>query len=223
MTCSRIGITIGWRACVTAPRPRPPSRRNRNGWRVRKILRGRAMGPRVEELKALWRPQEPTRTRCCWLAHSRIERNSGGARDHQRWARISESRWVKPARSLRVEFERLRRTIAVVDGGPPPPRPAKPAPVASRRPFRQFRREAPSRPLWHRHRRPAPPRRLSRQESPRGLAIDAAGNTMPPAPPFPPAAWVPTTSPRHRPRIGPEAIRTADAPRVIPILKTIVL
>src|SRR5690606_23029553 len=124
------------------------------------------------------------------------------------------SRWVKPARSLRIEIaQKLRRDDVLWYTAAPPPPP--PAPAATPRPA------------------PAPPKVVTpaRPSAPEPPSAPAA-NTVPKtpvvvAPPMPvpsplwiPEGWNPDMSLRIQ-ALG--SLMQTDAPKVIPVLKEIAL
>jgi hypothetical protein len=176
----------------------------------------------IDELKAAAAdPKEANKDEALfWLAHSLNQaRDTAGA--VETIARLEreypKSRWVKPARSLRIEIaQRLQRNDFLWYTAAPP---AMPAPAAA----------APPAPL------PAPPRapqfpsrRTPAPTPPTPAAAPAAATPVPPvppAPPLPPAAWMPEGYlPDTDLRILAlgSLIRT-DAPKVIPMLKAIAL
>jgi hypothetical protein len=152
-----------------------------------------------------------------WLAHSQHQaRDLAGA--VATIARLERqhptSRWVKPARSLRIEIaQKLRRDDVLWYTAAPPPPP--PAPAATPRPA------------------PAPPKVVTpaRPSAPEPPSAPAA-NTVPKtpvvvAPPMPvpsplwiPEGWNPDMSLRIQ-ALG--SLMQTDAPKVIPVLKEIAL
>jgi hypothetical protein len=166
-----------------------------------------------------------------WLAHSLHQaRDLAGAVETiaQLERRFPASRWVKPARSLRVELaQKLRRDDvlwwAATVPPPPPPAPAPsavpPAPPPGARP--------PALPSGMMA--PLPPPRGSRP----GVVAPAPPvpppavrpGRVPPAPPPPPSMWVSEFSasdPDLRIQALGSLMRT-DAPRVIPMLREIAM
>ena len=183
----------------------------------------------IDELKAAAAdPKEPNKDEALfWLAHSlnQAHDTSAAVEIIGRLEReYPSSRWVKPARSLRIEIaERLQRNDVLWWYATPPPPPipattavaptpptptvppAAPVPVAATTPF-------PPRP-------PAPPKAVPPPGPARALP------PVPPAPPMPPAAWVPEgffPGTDFRIQALARLMRT-DAPKVIPILKSIAL
>ena len=174
----------------------------------------------IDELKAAASdPREPNKDEALfWLAHSEnqarddmeaIETISRLEREFPR------SRWVKPARSLRIEIaQRLQRSDVLwwYTAAPPPPPPAPAVAPRASTPA------PPAVPVM-----PAPPPRA-------GTPAAVPPPTRPPAaePPFPPApppVWVPQGFfPDTDLRIQAlSSLMGTDAPRVIPILRTIAL
>jgi hypothetical protein len=152
-----------------------------------------------------------------WLAHSQNQARDAAAAvetirrlEHD----FPASRWVKPARSLRIEIaQRLQRNdVLWYTAAPPPPPPAPASP-----PVPPPSAVAPPAP-------PPPPAR-----TPRSTPAPAPVAPVPPAPavapPPPPPAWIPQGYfPDMDMRIQALAslIRT-DAPKVIPMLRDIAL
>ena len=188
----------------------------------------------VDELKAAAAdPKEANKDEALfWLAHSQNQVRDGGAAVDtiRRLEReFPASRWVKPARSLRIEIaQRMQRNDFLWYTAAPPPPPAAPAPPAT---------TAPAVPGW-----PVPPAasaavpvpttpRVYRLPRPAAAAVAPAAPSTPltpatpPFPPMPPPAWVsegyfPDTDLRIQ-ALG-SLIRT-DAVKVIPMLKEIAL
>ena len=172
----------------------------------------------VEELRAaVADPKEPNRDEAMfWLAHSEYQAGDAGAA-LQTIARLEReapsSRWVRPARSLRIEIaQRLRRDdVLWLTAAPPPPPPAPPrVPVAAT--------PAPPAPGPV----PVPP------TSPAGYVPRppvAPAAAAPPMPPTPPAAWMPEPfAPDMDLRIEALSSLMPQHPdRVIPLLKAIAL
>ncbi|MFL6279036.1 MAG: HEAT repeat domain-containing protein [Vicinamibacterales bacterium] len=182
----------------------------------------------IEELKAaVADPKEANKDEALfWLAHSLNQTHDASAavetigrleRDYP------ASRWVKPARSLRIEIaQRLQRNDVLwyTAAAPLPP----PAPTPAAAPFPAPALAPPLAPTPASAVTPPPSAPASRKiPPPRGVPAKA-----PPAPlagPLPPEMWVPDGFfPDMNLRILALAslIRT-DAPRVIPILKSIAL
>jgi hypothetical protein len=196
----------------------------------------------IEELKAaVTDRKESNRDEALfWLAHSQNQAGDPGAalESVQRLEREhAKSRWVRPARSLRVEIaQRLRRRDVLWDTAVPPPPPAPPGlgavpptpapnappapppPPVGPRVFRPVRgRPMPPTPA------PAPPATTPPSPAP-GVMAPAA----PPAPPTPRPGVIWLPDPHYHPdtdlriqALG-SLIRT-DAETVIPILKGIAL
>ena len=182
----------------------------------------------IDELKAAAADrQEPNRDEALfWLAHSLNQaRDSAAAIEtiHRLEREFPASRWVKPARSLRIEIaQRLNRNdfLWYTAAPPPPPAPAVPParpaaapapPVAVTMPMPAPRTPRPS--------RVAPPPSVPAPPPPTAVA------PVPPAAPAPPPAWVPENYfPDMDMRIQAMAslIRT-DASKVIPMLREIAL
>ena len=179
----------------------------------------------IDELKAAADDQkEPNRDEALfWLAHSQNQARDAAAAVEtiRRLEReFPSSRWVKPARSLRIEIaQRLRRNdVLWYTAVPPPP------PVPAAAPSPSPARVVPPVP-------PAPP-------TPRPAPVAAPASTPPvptpalppkpaaaPRPPLPPPAWIPEGYlPDMDMRIQALAslIRT-DAAKVIPMLREIAL
>jgi hypothetical protein len=185
----------------------------------------------IDELKAAAADQkEPNKDEALfWLAHSQNQTRDGAAAVEtiRRLERdFPASRWVKPARSLRIEIaQRLRRNdVLWYTAAPPPPTPAPPAttwpvpptvPLAIAPPATQ----APPVPTTPRP-AAAPP------VSPSAVPSTAPVATpRPPRPPLPPPAWVPEgylpdTDLRIQ-ALG--SLMRTDAEKVIPMLKEIAL
>jgi hypothetical protein len=180
----------------------------------------------IDELKAAAADrQEPNRDEALfWLAHSLNQaRDSAAAVEtiHRLEREFPASRWVKPARSLRIEIaQRLNRNDFLwYTAAPPPPVPAAaPAPPAA----------APAPPVGVTMPVPAPrtprPSRVASPPSAPAPPPTAIAPFAPAAPP-PPPPWVPENYfPDMDMRIQAMAslIRT-DAPKVIPMLREIAL
>jgi hypothetical protein len=176
----------------------------------------------IDELKAAASdPKEPNKDEALfWLAHSENQ-----ARDYktaiETISRLEQgfptSRWVKPARSLRIEIaQRLQRSdVLWYTAAPPPPAAVPPPPRAST---------------------PAPPAHPALPVPPMPASTPApaprAATPVPPAPwagtPFPPApphVWVPEGFfPDTDLRIQAlSSLMQTDAPKVIPMLRDIAL
>ncbi len=186
----------------------------------------------IDELKAaVADPKETNKDEALfWLAHSLNQTHDASAAIEtiRRLEReYPASRWVKPARSLRIEIaQRLRRSdILWYTAAPPLPPPAAtppvmptpaPAPAVAAPPA------APPVPLPASTSTPRPA--AVPKAVPPPMAVPKAVPPMP-ATPFPPPVWVPEGFfPDMDERIQALAslIRT-DAPKVIPILKSIAL
>ena len=190
----------------------------------------------IDELKAAAADQkEPNKDEALfWLAHSQNQTRDGAAAVEtiRRLERdFPASRWVKPARSLRIEIaQRMQRNdVLWYTAAPPPPTPAPPAatwPVPPAMPPAL----APPAPA-------APP--VPTTPRPDGVPRPAAV-TVPPAavspttpvatpraprPPLPPPAWVPEDYfPDTDLRIQAlGSLMRTDAEKVIPMLKEIAL
>ena len=168
----------------------------------------------VEELrKAADDPKEPNRDEALfWLAHSQHQAGdqAGAVETIARLERtFPASRWVRPARSLRVEIaQQLNRDDLLWHFAVPPPPPSPPPAPASPgvAPAAPAPATPPARPAW-----PAP-------------AARAVPTPLPPAPPVPPAwlpeAYVPDVDVRIQ-ALG--SLIQAHPDRVIPLLKEIAL
>ncbi len=186
----------------------------------------------IDELKAATAdPKEANKDEALfWLAHSQNQARDAAAAVGT-VARLEreypKSRWVKPARSLRIEIaQRLHRNDFLWYTAAPPPPPLMPPPAAV----------APVPPAPPATASPRAPRipspRPSAPSTPTppvapvvATAPPAAVPPIPPPPPLPPAAWMPEgylpdTDLRIQ-ALG-SLIRT-DAPKVIPMLKEIAL
>lgn len=187
----------------------------------------------VDELKAAAAdPKEANKDEALfWLAHSQNQARDGAAAVDtiRRLEReFPTSRWVKPARSLRIEIaQRLQRTDVLWYTAAPPAPPAAPAPpatTATAAPALAVPPAPPAAPV------PTTPR-VYRLPRPAAAAAAPAAPPAPlvpttaPYPPMPPPAWVPEgylpdTDLRIQ-ALG-SLIRT-DAVKVIPMLKAIAL
>src|SRR4051812_20211027 len=179
----------------------------------------------IDQLKAaVADPKETNKDEALfWLAHSLDQTHdaSGAVETIRRLEReYPASRWVKPARSLRIEIaQRLQRNDVLWYTATPPPPP--PAPVPAAAPF-------PAPPLAPVPASPAatpPPRAAVPRRVPPTPVAPAIAPPAFPAPPIPPQVWFPEGFfPDMDLRIQALAslIRT-DAPKVIPILKSIAL
>jgi len=186
----------------------------------------------IDELKATAAdPKETNKDEALfWLAHSLNQTHdaSGAIETIRRLEReYPASRWVKPARSLRIEIaQRLQRSDVLWYLAAPPPVPA----VAATPPMGPFLAPAPATPVPP----AAPPVPVPASvTTPRPPAAPKALPAMPPpkavpstpAAPLPPTVWIPEGFfPDMDQRIMALAslLRT-DAPKVIPILKSIAL
>jgi hypothetical protein len=165
----------------------------------------------IDELNgAIADQKEPNKDEALfWLAHSQNQARDAGAAIEtiRRLERdFPASRWVKPARSLRIEIaQRLQRNDVLWYTAAPPPPPPAPAPPA-----------VPSGDAVMPPVPPAPPS----PRTPRPARV-----APPAAPPVPPPAWIPQGYlPDMDMRIQALAslIRT-DAAKVIPMLRDIAL
>ena len=174
----------------------------------------------IDELNgAIADQKEPNKDEALfWLAHSQNQARDAGAAIEtiRRLERdFPASRWVKPARSLRIEIaQRLQRNDVLWYTAAPPPPPPAPAPPA-----------VPSGDTVMPPVPPAPPS----PRTPRPARVAPPAAPAPPtvaiAPPVPPPAWIPQGYlPDMDMRIQALAslIRT-DAPKVIPMLRDIAL
>jgi hypothetical protein len=174
----------------------------------------------IDELNgAIADQKEPNKDEALfWLAHSQNQARDAGAAIEtiRRLERdFPASRWVKPARSLRIEIaQRLQRNDVLWYTAAPPPPPPAPAPPA-----------VPSGDAVMPPVPPAPPS----PRTPRPARVAPPAAPAPPtaamAPPVPPPAWIPQGYlPDMDMRIQALAslIRT-DAPKVIPMLRDIAL
>src|SRR6478672_2607547 len=173
----------------------------------------------IDELKAAAADQkEPNKDEALyWLAHSQNQTRDGAAAVEtiRRLERdFPASRWVKPARSLRIEIaQRLQRNDVLWYTAAPPPPPAAPTPWVAATPVAAAGAAAP--PASPVPVPPSPPR------------PGAAPRALPPPPPAapPPTMWVPEGFfPDMDLRIQALArLMPTDAAKVIPILKAIAL
>jgi hypothetical protein len=185
----------------------------------------------IDELKAAAADQkEPNKDEALfWLAHSQNQTRDGAAAVEtiRRLERdFPASRWVKPARSLRIEIaQRLRRNdVLWYTAAPPPPTPAPPAttwPVPPTVPAAVAPPATPAPPV------PTTPRPAAAPPvvpSPVPSTAPVA-TPRPPRAPLPPPAWVPEgylpdTDLRIQ-ALG--SLMRTDAEKVIPMLKEIAL
>ena len=184
----------------------------------------------VDELKAAAAdPKETNKDEALfWLAHSLNQTHdaSGAIDTIRRLERdYPTSRWVKPARSLRIEIaQRLQRSdVLWYWATPPVPPPAVAPPIAATpAPAATPNAPPPAMPVSA----PATPRPPA---APKAVPppMPASTKAAPPAPaaPFPPRMWVPEGfSPDMDLRIQALArLMRTDAAKVIPILKSIAL
>lgn len=178
----------------------------------------------IDELKAaVSDDKEPNKDEALfWLAHSQHQtRDSGAAVETIRRLEreFASSRWVKPARSLRIEIaQRLHRNDVLWYTAAPPPPPPAPAPPAVAGPVATpVVPHPPSPSPTPRPARPVPPHAAPPPPTPAPPAI------APPRPPLPPPAWVPEDYlPDMDMRIQALAsLIRIDAVRVIPMLREI--
>jgi HEAT repeat protein len=202
--------------CTAAPALAAPAGDSQRLGRAKDYIADEQWAHAIAELKAAVNdPKEPSRDEALfWLAHSEYQAGDPAAAI-ETVARLERdfpsSRWVRPARSLRVEIaERLRRddVLWYVATPPPPPPPALPAPPRVPTPAVQPTPAAPPAVAP-----PAPP-------TPAPRWTPAA-----PPPPAQPRAWIP--APFHADtdlRIEALSSLIRDHPdRVIPLLKDIAL
>jgi HEAT repeat protein len=179
----------------------------------------------IEELRAAAAdPREPNKDEALfWLAHSQNQAGDPAAaiESIQRLERAyPQSRWVKPARSLRIEIaQRLRREdvlwLTAVPPAPPVMPSPPPTPVAS----------TPSAMETPPPRIPAPPALPSPPGAVAAPVPRAVATPPPPMPAAAPAVWLPQgyiPDADLRIQALSSLIRT-DAVKVIPILKEIAL
>ncbi len=176
----------------------------------------------IDELRAaVADPRERDRDEALfWLAHSQYQAGDPGSavESISRLEReYPASRWVKPARSLRIEIaQRLHRQDVLWFTAVAPPAPAAPAQPAPPAPPAPAPRAGVSPTTVRSPRLPAPP---SAVPPPALLPGEL------PVPPAPPAVWIP------RPYVPDLDLRIqalssllkTDAPKVIPMLKEIAL
>ena len=189
----------------------------------------------IDELEAaVADAREPNRDEALfWLAHSEHQAQELAAAI-ETIARLERefpaSRWVRPARSLRVEIaQRLKRDDVLwwtATPPPPPPRPAEepatpgapvpPLPPRARTPVVP----APAAIATRRPPRPAPPPPLPPAETTTPPAVP-----MPPAPPEGPVGWIPAPfAPDTDLRIQAlGSLMQTHSAQVIPLLKQIAL
>ena len=178
----------------------------------------------IDELKAaVSDDREPNKDEALfWLAHSQNQtRDSGAAVETIRRLEreFASSRWVKPARSLRIEIaQRLHRNDVLWYTAAPPPPPPAPAPPAVAGPVvTPVVPQPPSPSLPPRPARPVTPHAAPPPPTPAPPAM------APPRPPLPPPAWVPEDYlPDMDMRIQALAsLIRIDAVKVIPMLREI--
>jgi hypothetical protein len=190
----------------------------------------------IDELKAAAADQkEPNKDEALfWLAHSQNQtRDGAGAVETIRRLErdFPASRWVKPARSLRIEIaQRLQRSdVLWYTAAPPPPTPAPPATIWSVPPTAPTPVAPPpavAPPVPTTPRPDGIPRPAAVPVSPAAVPSPAPVATpRPPRPPLPPPAWVPEgylpdTDLRIQ-ALG--SLMRTDAEKVIPMLKEIAL
>ena len=190
----------------------------------------------IDELKAAAADQkEPNKDEALfWLAHSQNQtRDGAGAVETIRRLErdFPASRWVKPARSLRIEIaQRLQRSdVLWYTAAPPPPTPAPPATIWSVPPTAPTPVAPPpavAPPVPTTPRPDGIPRPAAVPVSPAAVPSPAPVATpRPPRPPLPPPAWVPEgylpdTDLRIQ-ALG--SLMRTDAEKVIPMLKDIAL
>ena len=185
----------------------------------------------IDELKAAAADQkEPNKDEALfWLAHSQNQARDGAAAVEtirRLELEFPASRWVKPARSLRIEIaQRLRRNdfLWYTAAPPPPVATLLPTPAAPPVPF-------PVGPTATAAPTPPPTPRPSRMPRPVAppvspSAVPATAPAPAPWPPLPPPAWVPQgylpdTDLRIQ-ALG--SLIHTDAAKVIPMLKEIAL
>jgi HEAT repeat protein len=179
----------------------------------------------IDELKAAADdPKEPNRDEALfWLSHSQNQARDMAAAVEtiRRLEReFPSSRWVKPARSLRIEIaQRLRRDDVLWYTAAPPP-PSVPLATPPPSPGRVVQPVPPAAPTP----RPAPVATPASTPSAPTPALPPKPAAAP-RPPLPPPAWIPEGYlPDMDMRIQALAslIRT-DAPKVIPMLREIAL
>jgi hypothetical protein len=193
----------------------------------------------IDELQAAAADQkEPNRDEALfWLAHSQNQTRDGAAAVetiHRLERDFPASRWVKPARSLRIEIaQRLRRNDVLWYTAAPPPAPPAPAPAATTWPLPPTGPAAVVPPVTRAPPVPTTPRpdRIPRPAAAPPVSPSAVPSTAPvaaprpPRPPLPPPAWVPEgylpdTDLRIQ-ALG--SLMRTDAEKVIPMLKEIAL
>jgi hypothetical protein len=184
-------------------------------------------------------PKEPNRDEALfWLAHSQHQAgdDSSALQSIARLERTAPtSRWVHPARSLRIEIaQRLRRddVLWMVATPPAPPAPPAPSRVRPPAPPRVRPAAAPREPLPV---RPAPPAAATPPAvhpalPPSGLApMPAVPAPAPPAPPVPPAVaeyWLPMNPSGEDMTLKLQALTgllDTHSTEVIPLLRQIAL
>ncbi len=239
MADQRMGLNVGLGCLLAivlcAPALRADTKDSARLERAKELIADEQWARAVGELKAAaGDPKETNKDEVLfWLAHSEHQsRDSTAAVDTigRLEREYPRSRWVKPARSLRLEIaQRLRRSDVLWWTAAPPAPPAPPAVPASSSPTPVA--AVPPHP-------PAPP--ASPARAPRPLRVPPhpptpptpvtpeparAPEFAPPPPPALPAFWMPEP---YRPdtdlriqALG-SLIRT-DAARVIPMLKEIAL
>jgi hypothetical protein len=185
----------------------------------------------VDELKAAAAdPKETSKDEALfWLAHSLNQTHdaSGAIETIRRLERdYPASRWVKPARSLRIEIaQRLQRSDVLWYWAKPPVPPPAVAPPMAPTPAPAAVPTAPPPAAAIPVSTPTPRPPVAPKAVPPPAPASPKAVPTAPAAPFPPPMWVPEGfSPDMDLRILALArLMRTDAPKVIPILKSIAL
>ncbi len=181
-TLTTVVVSIWLGAAVLSAAPAPDSKRL---GRAKDLIADEQWLRAVTELKAVVADaKEPNRAEALfWLAHSenQVGDQAAAVETIARLERdFPSSRWVRPARSLRIEIaQRLRRDDFLWWTAAPPAPPVAPTPVAATPP--------PVRPAGKRGRLPVP----EQPAPPTPPAVAVEGVPAPPAPVSPPAPFAP--------------------------------
>jgi hypothetical protein len=234
----RVGVTVLF-AALWCPMELPAAAlESQRMERAKDLIADEHWVEAIDELKAAADdPKEPNKDEALfWLAHSQNQaRDAGGAVETIRRLErtFPASRWVKPARSLRVEIaQRLRRTDVLWWHTVPPAPPTAPVAIGPHSPAAPVTPPVPSAPGSHPIAAPRPAEMPPHPAPsiPPPTPRPPVGGVRPPRSPAsplppPPAPWVPEgflpdTDLRIQ-ALG-SLIRT-DGAKVIPMLKEIAL
>jgi hypothetical protein len=182
------GLSLAGAARVAAAEPQSPRLD-----RAKDYIADERWRPAITELRAAAAdPKESSRDEALfWLAHSHNQAGdpaSAVETIHRLEQDFPKSRWVKPARSLKIEIaQRLRRTDVLMWTAQPAPAPAPPVPPVGPTPPRSAAPPTPA---------PAPEMHTPRPPMPRPFRVAPPPPTPPtPAPSRPPSL---PTPPPHR-------------------------